>query len=367
MRFLKLFITILLIGSQHFVFAQDTKKHRSEIVIETRVHYGVVLPFYDAIKYLVYDNAYGFELLAVFPTYGRDYWDKLFRYPRTGFGYSAWNLGNREVFGRAHALYGFFNPKLISLKEKFTLNYLISFGISYLTKPFDIERNYLNRAIGSHANVYFRIGIDSRIRLFSRYEVVAEAGFSHFSNGKYKSPNYGLNALTASLGINYHFGDLKQPVLDPDLPLLTKRIHQSVIYSAGTKVYDNILGIRYFVSSLTYDFDWSWKHKRLLGLGADLFYDESISEALAVDGIKNTNKLNRFRFGIHGSHTLQYRKLMLSLQLGYYLYSKYTDLTLVYSRIALKYLLNDHYVVNLALKSHLAKADFIEWGIGYHW
>ena len=367
MRLIKLFI--LALGMILFVdaFSQEDKRDNLNFIVESRLHYGLVIPFYDAIKYLVHDNARGIEILLGFPTYGKDYWDKLFRYPRVGAGYSCWDLGNKEVFGTAHALFGFFNAPVLALRNKLTVNYQISFGASYITKPFDIDNNYLNRAIGSRGNVYFRIGVDSRFRVFPYTEITLESGFSHFSSGKFKSPNYGLNAFTGSLGINYLFGDVKREKLQPELPPLSDRIHHSIVYAAGVKVYDNLNGHRYFISSLSYDLDWVWKHKRKLGIGADLFYDASIAEALAVDGVNNHNEANYYRFGIHGSHALQYRRLIMKIQLGHYIYSKYTDLSLIYSRLALQYLVTNHLLLNVSLKSHMAKADFVEWGIGYYW
>ncbi|MBN2213516.1 MAG: acyloxyacyl hydrolase [Bacteroidales bacterium] len=368
MRFIRhLFILPGIVLSAVHVFSQQETGQKPDLIVESRYHHGLVIPFYDAIKYLVQDNAGGFELLFGFPAYGRDYWDILYGYPKVGGGYSCWDLGNRHVFGTAHALYGFFNAPVIRLKDKFSLNYQVSFGASILTKPFDVYDNYLNRAVGSYGNVYFRIGMDVRYRIFRRTELVIESGFSHFSSGKFKSPNYGLNALTGSLGINYLFGDAEREKLHPEIPPLNNRIRHSVIYAAGIKVYDNLNGIRYFITSLSYNFDWSWKHKRKLGIGADLFYDASIAEALAVDGVNNQNEANFIRFGIHGSYALQYRKLMMKMMLGHYLYSRYTDLSLVYSRLALQYLLTNHLMLNVSLKSHMAKADFIEWGIGYYW
>jgi len=367
MRLLKHLLILPGIVSAVHAFSQKEAGPDLNLVVESKYHYGMVIPFYDAIKYLVQENASGFELLFNFPTYGRDYWDMLYGYPRAGAGYSCWDLGNRNVFGTAHAIYGFFNAPIFGFNDKLSLNYQISFGASWLTKPFDIDDNYLNRAIGSHGNVYFRIGFDARYRIFRRTEFIIESGFSHLSSGKFKSPNYGLNALTGSMGINYLFGDANRERLQPEIPPLVNRIRHSIIYAAGVKVYDNLNGARYFISSLSYNLDWSWKHNRKLGAGADLFYDASIAEALAVDGVNNQNNANFVRFGIHGSYALQYRKLMMKIMLGHYLYSKYTDLSLVYSRLALQYLLTNHLMLNVSLKSHMAKADFIEWGIGYYW
>jgi hypothetical protein len=103
-------------------------------------------------------------------------------------------------------------------------------------------------------------------------------------------------------------------------------------------------------------------------LGSDFFYDGSISEALASnDGTPDKYYFNHIRFGLHASYAIRYKQLLMGVQIGHYIYSKYTDLTLVYSRISLQYLLTNHLIAGIAIKSHLAKADNIEWGIGYCW
>ncbi len=352
-----------------WTIARPQKSHNfiTNLGIEPKLHYGAVLPFYEAIEYLVHDWVSAFEIKIAKPSTGNSYWEKLYRFPRTGICYSYWNLGNPEVFGKAHALYAFINIPIYKKNEFFSFNYQVSFGFSYLTKKFNVYENQLNRAIGSHGNVYFRLGFDSKIKLFKKSEIVLETGFSHFSNGKIKSPNYGLNALTASIGLNYFINNVKYNNEEIEIPQLEKHYQHTIIYSAGTKVYDNLFGIHYFVSSVSYSFEKLLNHKRRIGLGADVFYDESIREALADKGEYNNDSKNLFRMGIHLSHSLRYKRVLLCIHVGYYLYSKYTDISLLYNRLAFQYMISNNIIVNISLKSHMAKADFIEWGIGYTW
>jgi hypothetical protein len=37
----------------------------------------------------------------------------------------------------------------------------------------------------------------------------------------------------------------------------------------------------------------------------------------------------------------------------------------LYTRASLKYMLTNHIMLSLGLKTHLQKAEFIEWGLGY--
>jgi hypothetical protein len=341
---------------------------KKPVIFETRLHTGMNFPFYGALNYLVKDNIYAFDLALSFPTFGEDYWEKLYRYPRTGIGCSYWSLGNDDVFGRAYALYTYINIPFFKPTEKLAFNYQVSLGGAFLPKIFDVSDNPLNRAIGSHTNIYIRLGIDGKIKIFPRCEMVIEAGAMHCSNGKTKSPNYGINAGTFSLGFNYLLYNNPPAINAPKTPEVGKKYAQSVVYSAGSKVYDNLLGTRYFVSSVTYNFERYLSIRRRIGLGADLFYDGSINEALSSsEGVLTKDFTNLIKFGIHGSYGIRYKKLKTGIQVGYYLYSKYTDLTNIYSRISIQYLMTKNIFGSIGIKTHFGKADFLEWGIGYTW
>jgi hypothetical protein len=338
------------------------------VIIESKIHMGMNLPFYKALRYLIKDDIYAFDVSVSFPTYGKNYWEKLYRYPRQGVGFSYWSLGNNEVFGKAYALYSFINIPFFKPAEKFSFNYQISCGVAYLPKIFDIYKDHLDRAIGSHTNIYIHLGIDGKITLIPHCELVIEAGATHFSNGKTRSPNYGINAGSFSLGLNYIFHNKGATIQDPEIPGINKRYVQSVIYSAGTKVYDNLYGKKYFVSSVSYNLERIINHKRKIGLGADLSYDGSISEALASeDGIPDKHFEKLIRFGLHTSYAIRYKQLIMGIQIGYYLYSKYTVITPVYNKLSIQYLLTRNIIGSISIKSHMAKADCLEYGIGYYW
>jgi Lipid A 3-O-deacylase (PagL) len=357
-----IFILVLtgLAGKAQFV--------KRPIIIEQKIHAGMNLPFYKALRYLVQDDIYAFDLSVSLPTYGKNYWEKLYRYPRQGVGFSFWSLGNNDVFGKAYALYSFINIPFFKPTHYFSFNYQISCGGAFLPKKFDIYKNHLNRAIGSQTNIYIRLGIDGKIALFPRSELVIEAGATHFSNGKTRSPNYGINAGSFSLGFNYIFNNKGATIQDMELPATGKRYVQSAIYSAGSKVNDNLLGNKYFVSSVSYNLERIVNLKRRIGAGADFSYDGSIREALASeDGTPEKDFDKLIRFGLHTSYAIQYKQLIMGIQIGYYLYSKCTVITPVYNKISVQYLLTRNMIGSIAIKSHMAKADCLEYGIGYYW
>lgn len=326
------------------------------------------VPFYKALGYLIKDDIYAFDISLSRPADGKDYWEKLYRYPRQGFGFSCWSLGNNEVFGNAYVLYSFINIPLFKFVQKVSLNYQLAAGGAYIPKSFNIYTNHLNRAIGSHANIYIHLGINGKIALSPRSEVAIEAAITHFSNGKTRSPNYGINVGAFSLGFNYLLNKNNFIMRDAEIPPFQKNYVQSVIFSSGLKVSDNLVNRKYLTSSLSYNIERMVSIKRKIGIGTDFSYDGSIREGLAdKDGVPEQELGKLLRFGLHSSYAIRYKQMVMGIQLGYYLYSKYTVLTRVYNKISLQYLLPGNFNVNIAVKSHMAKADCLEYGLGYSW
>ncbi len=353
------------------MFAALTAVSQSKIkpvMIGAKIHSGLMLPLYEALDYLVEDDIYSIDLSVSFPSTGKDYWEKLYHYPETGIGVSLWNLGNNEILGKACVLYGFINVPVYRHPGRFSFNYQISVGGAYLNKPFDIHSNHLNRAMSSPVNIYVRLGLDSNIQLSPRSQVVIEAGTSHFSNGKTKSPNYGINAGTVSVGFNYLLKSNNVTYHEPGIPAVEKRYIQSVIWLGGSKVNDNLLNNKYLTTSLSYNAERVLNQRRRIGIGADLSYDGSIKEALQDSEGNPENNISRLiRFGLHASYTVQYKRLVGGIQAGYYLYSKYVVLTSIYNKLTVQYFITPRITGTMAVKSHWGKADCFEYGLGYYW
>ena len=100
------------------------------------------------------------------------------------------------------------------------------------------------------------------------------------------------------------------------------------------------------------------------GIGADLFYDESIQHRLILDHQTSTTNADNFRPGIYGAYQIAAGNLGLMFNMGFYPYSKWKGDGNFYHRICFRYYIRN-LIVCMNLKTHYAKADFIEWGIGW--
>lgn len=332
-----------------------------------KVHSGLNLPFYKAVDYLVEEGIYSFDIFLQQQSVGKHFQDELWNYPRTGAGYSVWSLGNDDVFGKAHVLYAQIQVPFKNSFRKVRLGTMASVGAAYLPKSFDVKHNHLNRAIGSHLNIYMSIAAYCNINLTNNFEFVLDAGLTHFSNGKTRSPNYGINAATLAAGLNYSFAPDITYATSAEKPPVPGKYFHSVTITGGRKVYDYLTGEKYISTTISYGLERYLTHSGKAGFGADLFYDGSIIAGMAEEGNNNSEFADQLRFGVHGSYALQYRKTQAGLQLGYYLYSKYRVLTNLYTRIFLSYFLTENVNAVLSIRSHYGKADSFEYGIGYTW
>ena len=126
-----------------------------QLKLKAFTHLGYLFPHHKSMTYFTSDdiNAFEFSVLSC-PHYNPSH------PPDLGLGFYHSSLGNDQVYGNATA--AFFNISSDYLKNRSCLYFgtSTSFGISYISKHFDIDENYSNRAIGSHLNAFFIFSLD---------------------------------------------------------------------------------------------------------------------------------------------------------------------------------------------------------------
>ncbi len=344
--------------------AQNSNTIFKDLYIETNYGYGTLLPHHNSIAFFLEERINTFDLKINKTTYGNKYWNQLYRYPVYGVGYYRSNLGNDDVFGYVNGFYSFFKAPIFGQTNKLNLSYQIAFGLSYITKIFDIETNYQNLAIGSHINIFLDFSLHSKIQITKKLALTNNIRFTHFSNGKIKSPNKGINLLTGSLGLYYQISNEIHPKTIMKLPDINTKNEYSLIYAAGIKTISRYEQGNFFASSLIFDYNRNYSLKARWSIGADIFYDETNNE-IALKYEEETSDMDPFLFGAHLGHDLVLGNLSLTLNLGRYIYEPVEQLLPIYSRIGLRYRIKNKFIANLTLKSHGAQASFVEWGIGY--
>ncbi len=355
----KLFIFLIFIPASHA--EAQTAEIPGFIFYNLNIHTGTVLPHHPSLAYLNRDYTRSIEFNIWFdnPQNSRKY------STLTGAGYFFSSLGNNDVYGNLHAAYlNILNPNIFG---KLPVQFNIGVGLGYATKIFDIEDNYLNRAIGSHLNAYGRLSLTGEIPLADdRWIFRPGISFHHMSNGSFVAPNQGLNLMTLHAGIDFRTGHMYPGIAATELDTLPRKRHRlAVIYAPGIKQMDRRIDKQIFTSSFIIDYGYRFNKTASAGVGLNFFYNDTWAYIPFVRTEKN-EEISPFQSALHLSLQLNRGPLAFILHPGVYIYNEAKDRTFMTNRLGLKYSFANNLTLQFAIKSHwLAIADYIEWGIGY--
>ena len=357
-----LFILLLFFGINliHAEVADSTYGH---FAISIRGDYGFLIAHRPVLVPLQEKHVTGFELSIAHLSYGKEEWEKDFLFPEKGLTIAYFNLGNPERLGYGLAIYPYLDFPFSNKKDsRFVFRYGI--GLGWVEKIFNAERNYKNAAIGSHLNgvIHFDLHYEKDLSASSRLEM--SAGITHYSNGAYELPNLGINVATINLAYTKFFGD--KVVLQKNI-LSKNGIRKSEwnlyagagekkIYPPGGKKYN--AGVLSFLKTIPI------KRKNSWGIGTDLFFDNSLAARLQLRGQTLKGTSDNLRFGIYGAYEMHVGKTGLIFNMGYYLFSRWKEDGNIYHRIGVRQYFN-HVFLCMNLKTHYARADFVEFGLGY--
>jgi Lipid A 3-O-deacylase (PagL) len=334
------------------------------ISFEADYGYGFVMPHHESIAYFLEDHIQTFDFKIHKNTYGEKYWNQLYRYPVYGLGFYRSNLGNNDIYGYANAIYSYIKVPIFGSSDRINLSWQYAFGASYITNHFNIDENPGNLAIGSNLNIFMDFSLQTGIPLGKRLTLSNAVRFTHFSNGKVKSPNKGLNIVSASIGLIYQLKTMPEKAVI-DCPKIENKNEYTLIYAGGIKSVSRYQHGYFYASSLMFDFNRKYSLKRNWSVGGDIFFDGTNKQF--SDNLDQADILNNdlYQIGIHAGHDLVIGNLALIINIGAYVYTPVEVPAPIYSRVGFRYRIKNKFIINYTLKSHMAKASFIEWGIGY--
>ncbi len=333
--------------------------------LELKYQYGAVYPHHSSVEYVLGSNIQGFEINLSTQSTGRHMWEQLYRYPRYGVAYSFLQLGNPEILGNLHALFGYVDIPFYRSEGNFSLNYQVDIGVGYFSKTFEPYENPLNMVVSSPYNVYIGLDFTGRYKLGRNQEIKAGLELTHCSNGKTRSPNMGMNSITLSVAWLYSISP-ERPVTRMFVPEGYRKNFFELLANVGYKRDDNMKEETYLVSSLIGDYYYAFSPRYAFGAGVDFFYDGSIAQHQEFfDGVTPRDNSINYQYGAHVGFRVRYGRLFMSINAGKYIHADYVRNGYVYSRLGMRYALTDQIMLNLTLKAHSTIADFIEWGIGY--
>ena len=346
-----------------FGFSQENKKSS---YLDVNYFKGNIALHNDDILHLITGHPEGVILSWNKKTFGHNDWEQRFGYPDYGVSFTYQNLKN-DVLGNNYALYAHYNFYML----KRNLMFRIGQGLAFTTNPYDKVSNHKNIAFGSSimSSTYMMFNYKKE-RIIDRFGL--QAGFSliHYSNANVKAPNTSVNSITLNIGVTYSLGDNEQEFVNTIIDeKFTQPIKYNLVFRSGVNESD-VVGSGQFPFYIFSGYaDKRINPKSAIQIGADMFFSNFLKELIYYNSVAfpetETKGDEDFkRIGVFTGHELFVNKMSVLTQLGYYVYYPYDFEGRMYFRVGLKRYIGDKWFGALTLKSHGAKAEAVELGIG---
>ena len=344
------------------VIAQDSPLYNHSISAE--VIKGFTYKQTQEIGHLIIDQPVGIVISYDKHTYGAKSWQS--RYNFLDVGYSLYYLDYKNpTIGKTIAVmphYNFYFNKNHEQRSNFVFK--ISFGLGYNTNPYDKILNNKNNFFGSQISFGTQIQLRYGYQLTPRISLKSGLSIIHFSNASIRRPNKGVNIVTANVGVQYALTNHKIAYNIRKESFDQEPIKYNIAFSFGFSEATTI-GAGSFPFYVLH----AYAQKRIglksaFQLGTDLFVTQAIKNDIKYDPFLEGERPDYKRIGVFIGHEWYINRLSLVTQFGYYVYRPYDSFKVVYQKVNLKYYLTDKVFANFSLKTHFAKAEAAEFGIG---
>lgn len=333
--------------------------------IEAQYYTGSLIPHSTQISHLITDKPEGGLWSISRKAFDNEFWQNHYNHPDIGLSLHYQNNHN-QTLGDLYGLFAHYDFYFLNRK----LNLRIAQGVALSTNPYDDKDNFRNLAYGSTLmpSTYFQLTY--RQNLWKNWQAFAGTFLIHHSNATIKTPNISTNTIALTAGLAYAFDQKNQQIMSQSLPNINKKMRYNVILRSGINE-SHIIGMGqkpFYHLALVAD-------KRLnytgsLQLGTELFLSNTVKEMIPF--LANSYPESGFdedtdwkRIGLFLGYEMHLDKLSLEGNFGYYIYDKYKENGSTYQRLGLRYYVYNNWFGSMSLKTHLAKAEAFEIGIGY--
>ena len=347
---------------QCLAFGQDSL-NGPPLYAAIKMHYGFYMANKPKSVYLRDSYSTFGEISVGIQTRGSAWWQQANGYPRAGIAAFYGNTGSRQYIGHMAGLFPYVNFPLLRTRP-LRVGFRLGTGIAWVEKPFDVENNPKNLMLSTHINACISMLLEAEVNIAQHIAVNGGLSFTHISNGLYQMPNLGLNMPALSLGVRYSIG--KPVAYQKQLPpVINHSLHWQVFAATAVKQGNWLLSRHYVLGIINAEAMFTKKRGNEWGLGLMVTYDPSLSKEIAnAPVLTHDNSKPKYQAGIYGTYEHNLGRVSIPLQLGAYLYNQYS-INPLFQVIGVRYAINKHWKAAFQLKTHLGKADHIDWGIGY--
>lgn len=359
--FCGLFLFVLVAYSQNETAPQ-------KFTLDANAFYGSVILHNPDITHLIKNHPAGFIASFNRKRFGHAEWEQEYNYPDTGLTFVYQDMKN-STLGNNFSLYAHYNFYFF----KRNLQFRIGQGLAYNTNPYDKNQNFRNNAYGSHilSSTFLMLN-------YHKERVIEGLGFKagisviHYSNANVKAPNTSTNTFAFNAGLIYDLdGGEEIEFIRREKLKITEPIKFNLAFRSGVNESDVVNSGQFPFYIFSAYADKRISRKSAVHLGADLFFSNFLKELIRFQSI-SFPELNvdgdadYKRVGMFAGHELFISRLSIVTQFGYYVYYPFDFEGRTYLRIGLKHYFGkrNRWFGAVTLKSHAAKAEAVEFGIG---
>ena len=360
MRIVLLFLFALFLQSG---FSQNEGPFSMSLSAKT----GILMPHRETMGHLVKDRPNALELAFSRQDTSKGAYSQIFRYPSRGSAFTFQDYGNRDILGRSLTFFRFIKFPIYQSEKWGFIDFRLGQGVSYISKIYDKFSNPKNIAIGSHINGFVNLQF-TWTKHFNKFYTGVGVDFSHISNATLKSPNQGLNTLTASATLGYSLSERQeydQPKFSLDSIETVRdfsKWHFQFVFSLKQNKADHLQPRNFGVAAVQ-----ALYRKRLspvwnLEFGGDLIYNEANRWFYEV---KPEPIFEGFQLGGYSGLALSVYNTQIYFGLGVYALNLINPAGYIYNRAGMRFKGKGPWDFSIGIKAHIGVADYLEWGLGY--
>lgn len=348
-----------------FLFVHIMGQQPMERAFEYRQKVGFLAAHRGVMAHMPTSTAWAGELSYVLRTKGFKAYQSAYKYPVFGATLFYGQVGSQSIIGNFIGAYGFAELPMISFRN-YRMDFKLGLGLGYNGNPYNPVSNPLNVALATRLNGMMCLAVKSSYQVKKNWFNIG-IDITHFSNAAWKVPNFGINMPFVSIG--YARTIVSQAIADSyegDQLIPMSLPYDQWLYSATAIVSGKqmmpIGGRRYPVFALNVSAKRFFNHKAGLELDLDVISKQAVMD---YQPYILKSQLDIIQIGAYAAYLVPMDRFHFVFGMGAYLRDKYSPEDPMYHRIGARYYLKNGILLNLTLKTHFARADYLEYGIGY--
>lgn len=326
---------------------------------EYRQKIGFLLAHRGLMAHLPQAPAVAGEFSYIYQTASAKQWHQAYRQPLVGGTLFFGSVGNNQILGRFLGLYGFVELPIVKLKH-YRLDFKFATGLGYTNRTFDPVLNPQNVAIGSRVNALMCFALKQSWR-WNNTALTFGIDMTHFSNASYQMPNLGVNVPFLSVGVQRFFEEHSTENKQTELVCPNLTFGLTAVASAKEM---RPLGVGRFPVYAGNIFARKTLNVRGgLEASLDIIYKTGL---LSHPSYPQAAALDPLQIGLFLGYIQSFDRLHFIYGAGVYLRDVLQPDDAFYIRLGSRYALTKQLDMLMTLKTHYAKADYMEFGLAYH-